>query len=529
MKRSVYWLSGFKSRLMVVVGAPFLFVSAAAAFLIPMLQSSSPNPSRFQQTLITEALLLGTGIAVLCIVGHFILKPLRQLEVSTQRIIRGETGFDIRMQRNDEIGVLANSLNQLTHYHRTIEQASECCSRGHFDARTLALAEQHPMLRGVATVHSAMEEMRSLIRKMQEGCLDARGDAGKYPGVFGELIQAMHQLMDAIAQPVHEVTHTFESVAHRNLRARMQGSYAGDYGRMKDSVNAALGSLDQKLKQVISHSAGVADGSNQIYCTGQVFAAGAAEQKTTLRSVSENLEEMAGAVHQNSTCALQGKELAEIARASSDRGFESMQRMSNAIELIKTSADATAKIVKTIDDIAFQTNLLALNAAVEAARAGNEGKGFAVVAGEVRNLAMRSAEAARHTAALIEESTRNAETGVAINREVMKNLEEINAQVNLVSSVMIEIASASEQQKQSVENVSQAINQLNTMTQRYVANSSQTAVAAESLSGQAAAMQDLMTSFQLSDGTQTSQKETLELSPLMLDQKLLEDAIRWDA
>jgi len=212
-----------------------------------------------------------------------------------------------------------------------------------------------------------------------------------------------------------------------------------------------------------------------------------------------------------------------------DKGFESMQRLCKAIEQIKSSADATAKIVKTIDDIAFQTNLLALNAAVEAARAGNEGKGFAVVAGEVRNLAMRSAEAAKQTADLIMESTRNAETGVAINSEAMKNLEEINAQVNRVSRVMIEIASASEQQKKSVEHVSRAIHQLNTMTQQYVVNSSRTAVAAESLSNQAAAMQDLMTSFRLSDGTQTSEKDALEPSPLMLDRKLLEEAIRWDA
>jgi methyl-accepting chemotaxis protein len=528
MKRSAYWLSGLKSRLMMLVGAPFLFAAIAAAFLGPMLPLFS-NPSPLKQALVTEGLLLGTGVGVVCVTGFFIVRPLRQLEKAVQGIMQGETGSAIRLQRKDEIGALADSLNQLVQYHRTIEQAAESCSRGRFDAQTLALAEQHPMLRGVATVHAAMEEMRSLIRKAQEGCLDARGDAGKHPGVFGELIEGMHQLMETVAHPIREATRTFEFVGRRDLRVRIEGNYAGDYGRMKDAVNAALSSLEQKLKQVISHSAGVADGSNQIYCTGQVFAAGAAEQKTTLRSVSENLEEMSGAVCQNSACAQQGRELAEVARASSDKGFESMQRMSKAIERIKSSADATAKIVKTIDDIAFQTNLLALNAAVEAARAGNEGKGFAVVAGEVRNLAMRSAEAAKHTSALIEESTRNAETGVAINSEVMKNLEEINTQVNRVSSVMIEIASASEQQKQSVESVSRAINQLNTMTQRYVANSSQTAVAAESLSGQAAAMQDLMTSFQLSDGTQTDRKETLELSPLMLDRKLLEEAIRWDA
>src|SRR5207244_3670763 len=134
-----------------------------------------------------------------------------------------------------------------------------------------------------------------------------------------------------------------------------------------------------------------------------------------------------------------------------EEGVRSMQHLSEAITKIKGSADSTAKIVKTIDEIAFQTNLLALNAAVEAARAGDAGKGFAVVAEEVRNLAMRSAEAAKHTANLIEESVKNADGGVALNQEVLSNLQEINGQIEKVSEVVAEIAAASDQQSQGVE------------------------------------------------------------------------------
>ncbi len=529
MKRFAHWFSDFKSGLIGVVGAAFLLVSITAAVVFPILLPSPGGKSQLSQALAVGFLILLLGIAVLCLMALYIVKPLRQLENAAQRIARGDTNIDLSIQRQDEIGALAETLRGLAQYLRTMEQTSESCSRGRFDAQILAQAKQNGLLRSWAAMHSVMKEIGQLIQEVQAGRFNARSDAGKYQGEFRDLIVSMHQMMDGIAHPLHEAERTFQSVAMRHLRVRMEGDYPGDYGRMKESVNAALSRLDHELKQVVSHAMGVADGSNQIYCTGQVFAAGAAEQKTTLGSVSENLEEMSGAVHQNSACAQQGKELAEIARASSDKGFESMQRMSKAIELIKNSADATAKIVKTIDEIAFQTNLLALNAAVEAARAGNEGRGFAVVAGEVRNLAMRSAEAARHTSAMIEESTRNAEAGVSINREVMKNLEEINTQVNLVSSVMIEIASASEQQKQSVNNVACAIDQLNRMTQQYVANSSQTAVAAESLSGQAMAMQDLVTAFQLSDGTQPSQNAMGECSPPMPDQKILEEAIRWDA
>ena len=122
--------------------------------------------------------------------------------------------------------------------------------------------------------------------------------------------------------------------------------------------------------------------------------------------------------------------MAEQARSSADKGVESMGRMSSAINRIKSSSDSTAKIVKTIDEIAFQTNLLALNAAVEAARAGDAGKGFAVVAEEVRNLAMRSAEAAKNTANLIEDAVKNSENGVAINAEVLKNFQDIAEKTN---------------------------------------------------------------------------------------------------
>jgi methyl-accepting chemotaxis protein len=204
--------------------------------------------------------------------------------------------------------------------------------------------------------------------------------------------------------------------------------------------------------------------------------------------------------------------------------------MSKAIDKIKLSSDATAKIVKTIDDIAFQTNLLALNAAVEAARAGESGRGFAIVAEEVRNLAKRSADAARHTAEMIEESVKNAESGVKINQKVTKDLEEITSQVNLVSSVMVEIASSSEQQQKSVENVMNAVSQLTKMTQQYVSNSAQSAIAAEALSAQADAMQDLVTTFQLSSNDAPIDGDMqLTSDPIQIDHQRLEEAIQWDA
>ena len=204
---------------------------------------------------------------------------------------------------------------------------------------------------------------------------------------------------------------------------------------------------------------------------------------------------------QNTLNAREANNVAIEARDSAQRGVESMSRMSLAINKIKTSSDSTSKIVKTIDEIAFQTNLLALNAAVEAARAGDAGKGFAVVAEEVRNLAMRSAEAAKNTANLIEEAVKNSENGVSINAEVLKNFQEITEKINKVSQVVAEIAAASEQQDQGISQVNKAVEQMNQLTQQNAANAEESASAAEEMSSQSEEMRSMVAGFKLSMGT----------------------------
>ena len=210
---------------------------------------------------------------------------------------------------------------------------------------------------------------------------------------------------------------------------------------------------------------------------------------------------------QNLASAKEAKNLTDATSVSTERGVDSMKRLTDAIAKIKNSSDQTAKIIKTIDEIAFQTNLLALNAAVEAARAGDAGKGFAVVAEEVRNLAMRSAEAAKNTANMIEESTKNAENGVVLNQEVLKNLEEINQKVKKVSEVMAEIEAASEQQSQGIGQINTGIEQMNQVTQQNAANSEESASAAEELNSQSEEMRGLVSSFTISNGTAHKTKE----------------------
>jgi methyl-accepting chemotaxis protein len=222
------------------------------------------------------------------------------------------------------------------------------------------------------------------------------------------------------------------------------------------------------------------------------MASGASEQASSLEETSASLEEMASMTRQNADNALQANTMASEASGAAEKGREAMARMSDAIGKIKKSSDETAKILKTIDEIAFQTNLLALNAAVEAARAGDAGKGFAVVAEEVRNLAQRSAEAAKNTARLIEESQKNSDNGVAVSNEVGNTLQQIVGSVKKLQQLNGEVSAASQEQSKGIDQVNIAISQMDKVTQSNAANAEESASASEELSAQAQELQGLV-------------------------------------
>ena len=351
-------------------------------------------------------------------------------------------------------------------------------------------------------LRNLVEETRVLTEGAREGNIDVRGSAASFEGGFRELVGGINNTLDAFTKPFNEAADCLQRVADRDLTAMMTGDYKGKFADIKNALNTALANLDEGMQNIAIGAEQVTSASSEISSGSQELAQGASEQASTLEEVSSNIQEIASMSRQNETNSKEARSLSDDARETATRGMSSMKKLSVAVEKIKSSSDSTAKIVKTIEEIAFQTNLLALNAAVEAARAGDAGKGFAVVAEEVRNLAMRSAEAAKTTAQLIEEAVTNTNEGVKLNTEVSQNFEEINAQIEKVSAVVSEIAAASEQQNQGVTQINSAVEQLNLVTQQSAANSEESASTAEELASQSQDMLGLIETYKLSGSLQ---------------------------
>jgi methyl-accepting chemotaxis protein len=243
--------------------------------------------------------------------------------------------------------------------------------------------------------------------------------------------------------------------------------------------------INRVIEMLNEGSTQVTEASEQVAQSSQSMAEGASEQASSLEETSASLEEMASMTRQNADNAKEANTLMQQAGETVERGSDAMSQVTAAIGDIKHSSDETAKIIKTIDEIAFQTNLLALNAAVEAARAGEAGKGFAVVAEEVRNLAQRSAEAAKNTAQLLAEAQNSAEGGVRVTAEATEIFQAIQENASKVTSLVAEIAAASNEQAQGIDQINVAVAQMDQVTQSNAANSEEAASASEELSAQA--------------------------------------------
>ena len=268
------------------------------------------------------------------------------------------------------------------------------------------------------------------------------------------------------------------------------GQLAAAFSRMVANVNDAMMDINSSAEQVSSGAVQVSDSSQQL-------SQGATEQASSVEEITASMEELSSQTTQNAANANRAREISDLAKVNAEKGNSQMKQMLNSMADINESSAKISKIIKVIDEIAFQTNILALNAAVEAARAGQHGKGFAVVAEEVRNLAARSANAAKETTEMIEGSIEKVGAGTTIANETAKALEEIVSGVAEAATLVAEIAAASNEQAAGIDQVNQAIMQVSMVVQTNSATSEEAAAASEELSSQADILKQAVNRFKL--------------------------------
>ena len=361
------------------------------------------------------------------------------------------------------------------------------------------------------TIQYLIEEAAKLANAAVNGDLNVRGNAASFEGGYKEIIEGMNQTMDAVAKPLHEASTVLSEMEKGNLTITMNGDYKGEYAKMKEAINVTSQTFNNILNDINTAAQQVASGSRQVSDSAQALSQGSTEQASSVEELTASLEEISVQTKQNATNANQANELAVTAKDNAVRGNEQMHEMLKAMEEINESSSNISKIIKVIDDIAFQTNILALNAAVEAARAGQHGKGFAVVAEEVRNLAARSANAAKETTGLIEGSIKKAEGGTKIANETANALNKIVDGITKAAELVGGIASASNEQAAAIAQVNQGIMQVSQVTQTNSATSEESAAASEELSSQAEVLNEMVGKFKLKKSS--SIKSLDELNP----------------
>lgn len=304
-------------------------------------------------------------------------------------------------------------------------------------------------------------------------------------------------IANIISKPLIQLVRVADQIAEGDFDVTIDVDTKDEVGMLAESFRIMTEKMNDVMTNINASAEQVASGARQVSASGQILSQGSTEQASSIEEITASLEEIAAQTKQNATNANQANELAILAKENAVQGNIQMNEMLKSMEEINDSSANISKIIKVIDEIAFQTNILALNAAVEAARAGQHGKGFAVVAEEVRNLAARSANAAKETTTMIEGSIKKVELGTKIANETAAALSDIVEGVAKATSLVGEIAAASNEQATGVAQVNQAIMQVSQVVQTNSATAEESASASEELSSQAVLLKDMVGKFNL--------------------------------
>jgi methyl-accepting chemotaxis protein len=342
------------------------------------------------------------------------------------------------------------------------------------------------------------DEIKDIVTASLAGDLSQRISMAGKSGFYAMLSGGINELVDINESVINDTASVMGAMSNGDLTRCIESDYLGSFGQLKQDINATVAKLTQVLGD-IGHSANaVLTGSNEIAHGNVDLSHRTEDQAISLVETSSTMDSMTSTVRQNAENARHADKLAASTRDQADQGGHVVEDAVTAMGEISTASKKIADIISVIDEIAFQTNLLALNAAVEAARAGEQGRGFAVVASEVRNLAGRSATAAREIKILIEDSVSKVEEGSRLVDKSGKTLGEIRDSAKKVSDIVADIAMASQEQSNSIEQVNQVIMRMDESTQQNAALVEQAAASSESMGEQARNLNELVGFFKTS-------------------------------
>jgi len=341
------------------------------------------------------------------------------------------------------------------------------------------------------------KEIDQLVESARNGDLSGRIDISNKNGFFKQLGNGFNALLDELASVFDDIALTMSKVANGDLTHTIDKNYRGTFGSVKDDINKTINNLSGVLASLMNAAESINSTSGEISSGNTNLSSRTEQQAASLEETASSMEQLTSTVRNNADNAQQANQVFMSARHSAEKGGTVVSDAINAMNEISTASDKIAEIIGVIDDIAFQTNLLALNASVEAARAGEQGRGFAVVATEVRNLASRSAEAAKQIKTLIQDSVDKVQSGTELVNQSGHTLEAIVTEVKKVSDIVAEIAAASAEQSQGIDQVNAAVTAMDELTQQNAALAEQTSAASANMSERAEEMKNKVSFFRV--------------------------------
>jgi methyl-accepting chemotaxis protein len=465
---------------------------------------------------LTEVIMAGLSLAAVLLalalgifISRSISKPLGEAALHLRKMAEGEDTEPISPRKfSGELKDIAISINavrdSLTRLLEDSDMLTEAAVQGRLDARADATRHKgryRHLIEGVNGTLDAtvlpVQEAAAVLGGVAKGNLGVMV-TGDYMGDHAIIKESLNGTISALQGYIGELTSVLNDMANGHMDVVITGDYRGDFEALKHSINNIASSLNRVLGEIGAAADQVAAGTRLVSDGSQEISQGATEQASAIEQLTASVSQIAEQTRSNAMSANKASELTSAAASEATLGNERMQAMEKAMDEINEASNSISKIIKVIDDIAFQTNILALNAAVEAARAGVHGKGFAVVAEEVRNLAARSASAAKETTELIEGSIGKTAAGTKIADDTAAALKTILDGVEAAAELVSEIAAASGEQATAIAQVDRGIEQMSQVVQTNSATSEEAAAAAEELSSQAEMLKNLVGQFKLS-------------------------------